>query len=205
MLNKNIWALLLNTKDLLLFLCQHPHPLPTKDSFKMITIQPEKEEYYTAIHELNVFAFGREDEAELVNKLRKSSDFVQELSLVAVKDKKVVGHILFSPVAIHTKKRILPALALAPMAVHPEFQNRGIGSELVRQGLERCRKLGYKVVIVVGHPTYYPRFGFISARAKGLETPFPVPDEAFMVIELTPGALNGISGMIIYPPAFEEV
>jgi putative acetyltransferase len=91
------------------------------------------------------------------------------------------------------------------MAVHPEFQNRGIGSELVRQGLERCRKLGYKVVIVVGHPTYYPRFGFISARAKGLETPFPVPDEAFMVIELTPGALNGISGMIIYPPAFEEV
>jgi len=170
----------------------------------MITIQPEKEEYYTAIHELNVVAFGREDEAELVNKLRRSIDFIPRLSLVALIDGKVVGHILFSPVFIRTESTILPTLALAPMAVLPEFQNRGVGSELIREGLERCRTLGHKVVIVVGHPTYYPRFGFSSARAKGLEAPFPVPDEAFMVIELVPGALNGISGMVIYPPAFGE-
>jgi putative acetyltransferase len=91
------------------------------------------------------------------------------------------------------------------MAVQPEFQNQGIGSELVRQGMERCRNLGYGIIIVVGHPTYYPRFGFTPAREKGLEAPFPVPDEAFMVIELTPGALNGISGIVIYPPAFEGV
>jgi putative acetyltransferase len=168
----------------------------------MITIQPEKEEYYNAIHEIDVLAFGREDEAELVNKLRESMNFIPGLSLVALKDGKVVGHILFSPVTIHTKKGVLPALALAPMAVQPEFQNKRIGSELVRQGLERCRNLGHRVVIVVGHPTYYPRFGFTSARAKGLEAPFPVPDEAFMVIELAAGALNDISGMVIYPPAF---
>ena len=169
----------------------------------MIKIQPEKEEYDTAIHEINVLAFGREDEARLVENLRKSPDFIPELSLVAVKDKMVVGHILFSRIAIQTKTGSFPAMSLAPMAVHPEFQKQGIGSKLVRQGLERCRNLGYKVVIVVGHPNYYPRFGFTSARAKGLETPFLVPDEAFMVIEVAPGALNGISGMVIYPPAFE--
>jgi len=169
----------------------------------MIKIQPEKREYDTAIHEINVLAFGREDEARLVENLRKSPDFIPELSLVAVKDKMVVGHILFSRIAIQTKTGSLSPMSLAPMAVHPEFQKQGIGSKLVRQGLERCRNLGYKVVIVVGHPNYYPRFGFTSARAKGLEAPFLVPDEAFMVIEIAPGALNGISGMVIYPPAFE--
>jgi putative acetyltransferase len=171
----------------------------------MITVQPEGKGHYTAIHEINTLAFGRENEAELIKKLRESTNFIPELSLVAVINERAVGHILFSPVAIHIKEGILPALALAPMAVQPEFQNRGIGSELVRRGLERCRNLGYGVVIVVGHPTYYPRFGFTPAREKGLEAPFPVPDEAFMAIEFTPGALNGISGMVIYPPAFEGV
>jgi predicted N-acetyltransferase YhbS len=99
----------------------------------------------------------------------------------------------------------LPALALAPMAVRPEFQNLGIGSRLIREGLERCRNLGHKIVIVAGHPEYYPRFGFTSSRAKGLEAPFPVPDEAFMVIELIPGALDSVSGMIVYPAPFEGV
>ena len=99
----------------------------------------------------------------------------------------------------------LPALALAPMAVHPEFQSQGIGSRLVREGLERCRNLGHRIVVVVGHPEFYPRFGFTPARAKGLEAPFPVPDEAFMVTELVPGALDGVSGMIVYPAPFEGV
>ena len=91
------------------------------------------------------------------------------------------------------------------MAVHPEFQKQGIGSKLVQQGLVRCRKLGHQLIVVVGHPDYYPRFGFTSARAKGLEAPFPVPDEAFMVVELTEGGLNMITGMVRYPPEFEGV
>jgi len=99
----------------------------------------------------------------------------------------------------------LPALALAPLAVHPEFQNQGIGSRLVGEGLARCRNLGHKIVVVVGHPEFYPRFGFTSARAKGLEAPFPVPDEAFMVTKLVPRALDGVSGMIVYPAPFEGV
>jgi putative acetyltransferase len=171
----------------------------------MITIQCEREEYYTAIREINVLAFGRETEAELLENLRNSRDFAPELSLVAIKDRRVVGHILFSPIAIHTNKEVFSALALAPMAVHPEVQSQGIGSELVRQGLDRCRNQGHSIVVVVGHPKYYPRFGFTAARVKGLEVPFPVPDEAFMVLELVPGAMNGITGMVIYPQEFLEV
>jgi len=91
------------------------------------------------------------------------------------------------------------------MAVHPEFQNLGIGSGMVREGLGRCRNLGHKIVVVVGHPEFYPRFGFSSARAKGLEAPFPVPDEAFMVIKLVSDALDGVSGMIIYPAPFRDL
>jgi putative acetyltransferase len=157
------------------------------------------EELHSAIHEINVLAFGQEREARLVENLRKCRSFNAQLSLDAVEEGRVVGHILFSPITIQTRKGLIPALALAPMAVHPEFQNQGIGSKLVREGLDRCRNFCHKIVVVVGHSVFYPRFGFTSARAKGLETPFPVPDEAFMVIELVPGALDGISGMIVYP------
>ena len=171
----------------------------------MITVRPERIEDYTAIHEVHVLAFGREVEARLVESLRQSTNFTPELSLVAVKNGRVVGHILFSPVIIETQKGAISAVALAPMGVRPKFQNQGIGSELVRQGLKECQLLGHKVVVVVGHPTYYPRFGFSSASAKGLEAPFQVSDEAFMVLELIPGALDGIIGMVKYPLAFDEV
>ena len=170
----------------------------------MMTISPDRMEDYTAIHELHILAFEREVEARLVESLRQSTDFSPELSLVAIIDGRVVGHILFSPVSIETEKSDISAVALAVMAVRPELQNQGIGSELVRQGLKECQLLGVEVVVVVGHPAYYPRFGFSPARAKGLEVPFQVPDEAFMVLELMPEALDGISGMVKYPPAFDE-
>jgi putative acetyltransferase len=169
----------------------------------MITIRQERMEDQSAIHEVNVLAFGREDEARLVATLRRSPSFIPELSLVAVKGGRIVGHILFSQVAIETETDAVPALALAPMAVRPEYQRQGIGSNLVNVGFEECRRLARKIVIVVGHPTYYPRFGFSSAREKGLEVPFHVPDEAFMALELVPGALDGISGMVKFPPAFD--
>jgi len=170
----------------------------------MITIRPETIHDHSAIHEVNLLAFGTEDEAHLVENLRQSDDFIPELSLVAIDNGVVIGHILFSAISIETQQNDALALALAPMAVRPEFQNRGIGSKLVRHGLKECQRLGYKVVVVVGHPAYYPRFGFSSARAKRLEAPFQVSDEAFLVHELVPGALSGISGMVKYPPAFDE-
>ena len=170
----------------------------------MTTIRPETTEDYAAIREVNALALGQEDEARLVENLRRSPDFIAELSLVAVEAGRVVGHILFSPVVIETKDGAVSALALAPMAVRPELQNQGIGSELVRDGLGRCRNLGHRIVVVVGHPVYYPRFGFSPARARGLEAPFPVPDEACLALELVPGALDGIAGVVRYPPPFDE-
>jgi putative acetyltransferase len=171
----------------------------------MITIRPETTEDYAATHEVNALAFGREVEAALVEALRGLPDFIPELSLVAVEAGRVVGHILFSPMVIETKEGAVPAVALATLAVRPEFQNQGIGSELVRDGLERCRSLGHRIVVVIGHPAYYPRFGFSPARTRGLEAPFPVPDEAFLALELVPGALDGVAGMVRYPPPFSEI
>lgn len=171
----------------------------------MITIRPEMLEDYAVIFEVNKLAFGQENEAHLVENIRQAANFNPKLSLVAIKNEKIVGHLLFSPIVIQTPKDNIPALALAPLAVRPEFQNQGIGSKLVKQGLEECQSLGHKVVVVIGHPNYYTRFGFSSATAKGLKAPFPVPDEAFMVLELVSGALDEISGMIKYPPVFDEV
>ena len=168
----------------------------------MITIRPDTAEDYAVIREVTLLAFGQERESQLVEDLRRLPDFIAELSLVALQDGQVVGHILFSPMAIETEKGAVPALSLAPLSVRPKCQNQGVGSQLVREGLERCRSLGHKVVVVVGHPDYYPRFGFSSARAKGLEASFEVPDEAFLVLELAPGALDGVAGVIKYPPAY---
>jgi putative acetyltransferase len=96
-------------------------------------------------------------------------------------------------------------LALAPLAVRPEWQRRGIGSQLVRAGLERGAALGHRAVILIGHPSYYPRFGFTPARAFGIEPPMPLPDEVFMALPLQPDNLDDVRGTLSYPPAFDEV
>lgn len=166
-------------------------------------IRPEQKSDHALIHEVNRLAFGGEDEARLVESIRNSALFIPELSLVAVEDSTIVGHILFSPVTIETDEGSLEALALAPMAVRPDYQRKGVGTALVRQGLDVCRRMGYRIVIVIGHPHYYPRFGFTQARAKGFEAPFPVPDEAFMVCELLEGSLDGAAGTVRYPEAFD--
>ncbi len=170
-------------------------------------IRPEQAGDRAVVWEINRVAFGGETEPNLVDKIRESAGFIPQLSLVAARNGRVVGHILFSLIEIKVNDqpdKSMSALALAPMAVHPDFQNQGIGSALVRLGLETSRELGHAVVVVIGHPGYYPRFGFTSARAKGLEVAFPVPDEAFLAIELMPGSLHGVKGTVVYPPAFEE-
>jgi putative acetyltransferase len=160
---------------------------------------------YAAVETVNRLAFGQDREARLIEAVRQAAEYIPELSLVAEVDGQVVGHILFSPIAIRTAVKSAAALALAPMAVRPEFQRRGIGSQLVRAGLEACRRLGHARVIVLGHAAYYPRFGFAPASRWGIRTPFPAPDEAFMALELDPSALDGCAGVVEYPPVFNEV
>ena len=170
----------------------------------MLTIRPERPQDYPAISTINLLAFGGEFEARLVENLRHTAAFIPELSLVALQDDEIVGHILFSLVDICRDNQSIPVLSLAPMAVLPDYQNQGIGSALVREGLRKCQVTGYPVVVVLGHPGFYPRFGFTPAGEKGLQLPFDAPAEAFMVYELYPHSLDGIQGLVVYPPEFGE-
>jgi len=168
-----------------------------------VTVRPEHPEDREAVSEVIRLAFSGDAEVKLVEALRKSEAFIPGLSLVALKSGAVVGHILFHPITIRAEGRSIGALALAPLSVRPEQQDAGIGSVLVQQGLARCRELGHRIVIVLGHPTYYTRFGFVQAMPKGIDAPFKVPSEAFLVLELVPGALDGVHGMVEYPHEFD--
>lgn len=151
-----------------------------------------------AVRRVNAAAFGRDAEGRLVDALREAVS--PSLSLVACDAEQVVGHILFTPVTVDGA---WTALALGPMAVRPERQRAGVGAALVRAGLDACRALGHDVVFVLGHPDYYPRFGFAPAPPRGLTCKWPVPDDVFMVAELAPGALRGRAGRVEYAPAFD--
>ena len=155
-----------------------------------------------AIRQVTLSAFGQPDEADLVERLRAREPGY--LGLVAVEGGEVVGHIAFSPVTLAPEPWELSALGLAPMAVRPERQREGVGSMLVRAGLGRCRERGADAVFVLGHPTYYPRFGFGATRTErfALRDDYGAPPEAFMVQELTPGCLTGHRGTVHYAPAF---
>jgi putative acetyltransferase len=163
-----------------------------------VIIRAEETPDYQAIRRVNEVAFGTTEEADLVESLRQ--DGAALISLVAESGGRIVGHILFSRMSIDTASGAIAAVALAPMAVFPEYQRQGIGKELVRRGLDDLRARGEQIVIVVGHPEYYPRFGFSSALARPLESPFP--SEAFMALELRDGALDGVRGRVRYPAAF---
>jgi putative acetyltransferase len=148
-------------------------------------------------------AFKRKNEAQLVEYIRHSNRYIPELSLVAELDSAVVGHILFSYIDL-VGQETLQVLSLAPMAVRPECQRRGIGSTLVRVGLETAEAREELMVIVLGHPQFYSRFGFKPSVTYGIESPFPMPEEVFMIKPLK--SYQGRSrGKVVYPPAFNQV
>ena len=165
-----------------------------------ISIRAETPEDRLAIGHVHRLAFGRDDEARLVDQLRDGG--WARVSLVAEFAGQIVGHVLFSELEIVGEARTAAGLALAPLAVLPEFQSRGIGSALVRRGLEECGRAGHALVLVVGHPSYYPRFGFSTELARPLETPYA--GDSFMAIELVPGALRNVRGRVAYPPPFGQ-
>jgi putative acetyltransferase len=152
-----------------------------------------------AVRAVNEAAFGTSVEADIVEALRSKP--TTTISLVADSGAAVVGHILFSPVTLADHPQ-LHLMGLGPMAVAPRYQRRGVGSALVREGLARCRQRGVDAVAVLGHPEYYPRFGFVPASRYGIRSEYAVPEDVFMILELSKRALDGASGLIRYDAAF---
>jgi putative acetyltransferase len=175
------------------------HPI---EIFNMpLEIRPETDQDYEAIRQINRLAFGRDVEAQLVDDLRAES--FAKLSLVAVRQGQVVGHILFSDQPIVAESGTVSALLLAPLAVLPDFQRQGIGAALVREGLDQCRALGHQIVLLFGHPEYYPRFGFSAALARQITAPFA--GDMFMAAELTDDAMDGLIGSITFTRPFQGI
>ena len=169
-----------------------------------IEIKAETLADFDSIRKINNQAFGQPQEAQLIESLRKLENYIPELSLIAFEDDKAVGHILFFPIYIEAEHQKFQTLSLAPMAVLPEYQNLGVGGELIRHGLEKSKMLGFDSVMVLGHPNYYPKFGFEKASKWKIKSPWEVPDEAWMAIELKAGSLDGKAGKAIFPKEYEE-
>ena len=167
----------------------------------MLNIRKERDSDIEEVYGINVRAFDTDAEAKLVDRLRSSGVFY--ISLVAEENGHIVGHILFTPVELAGSPQGLRLMGLAPMAVLPEFQNRGIGSSLVEAGLEHCKEENIDAVFVLGHPDYYPKFGFLQSVKYGIKSEYDVPDEVFMAIELKNGILDGKHGTIRYHKEFE--
>ncbi|PFQ00315.1 GNAT family N-acetyltransferase [Bacillus cereus] len=174
----------------------------------MVTIRQEQKNDYRKTEEVVQQAFLHEEfsdkkEHELVKRIRECDAFIPELSLVAV-DEEIVGHILLSKITIEQDGTSVESLALAPVSVARGHQKKGIGGKLIGAALEKVKELGYGSVAVLGHPEYYPKFGFEKASNWNIKAPFEVPDEVFMVMELRENALQGVEGIVQYSSAFAE-
>ncbi len=165
-------------------------------------IRKARAQDYGAIRRVHDLAFGQVDEGNIVAVLSRTCH--ERVSLVAVSDGDIVGHILFSPVTVGAGERRIKGMGLAPMAVLPDFQNQGIGSLLVEEGIRQIKQTGYPYIIVLGHAHYYPRFGFERASIHGLRPQWQgVPDAAFMVKIVDLQAMAGVAGMVMFRPEFE--
>ena len=166
-------------------------------------IRNEKDSDKEKIWKVHVEAFETEAEANLVNALRNSG--IPFISLVAEESEEIVGHILFTPVELFGDDSGLKLMGLAPMAVLPKLQRKGIGSQLVKTGVENCSTQGYDAIVVLGHSEYYPKFGFAPSVKYGIKSAYDVPDEAFMALELKANSLRNKKGIIKYHAAFGSV
>ncbi len=168
-----------------------------------MNIREEQPSDIEKIWKVNSEAFETEEEANLINVLRNSG--CTYISLVAESETNIIGHILFTPVELSGNDNHLKIMGLAPMAVFSQYQNKGIGSQLVEAGLELCKLQGYDAVVVLGHPNYYPKFGFVPSAKYNIKSEYDVPDDVFMVLELAPGCLKTHAGIIKYHQAFNSI
>ena len=168
-----------------------------------VTIREEHPEDIEAIRGVNEKAFGQPQESHLVDALRSNGGVL--LSLVATVNSLVVGHILYSPVSVGTEGEEVMGAGLGPMAVLPEYQRQGIGGKLIETGNQKLREAGCPFIVVVGHPEYYPRFGFEPARGYGMKCEWDVPDSVFMVLVTDRSKMKGVSGLAKYRQEFSDV
>jgi putative acetyltransferase len=168
----------------------------------LINIRSETNRDINGIYHVNEQAFNRKTEADLVDNLRINKAIT--LSLIAEVEEKIIGHILFSPVIVQPDQSDYNSVTLAPLAVLPACQHKGIGSQLIRTGLKECRLLGHDFVFLVGHPEYYPRFGFIQAKSKGLKCEFEAPDEAWMLVQLDKKTSIQTGGTVYFRTEFRD-
>ena len=168
-----------------------------------IAIRVERTEDRAAIRAVHEAAFDRSDEASLVDALRSRGGVL--LSLLAVEDGRVVGHVLYSPVSVGSDARRIEGAGLGPVAVLPQCQRRGIGAMLIDEGNRRIERINCPFVVVLGDPAYYTRFGFEPARQHGMTCVWDVPHDAFMVSVLQPVLMERICGVATYRPEFSDV
>lgn len=172
-------------------------------------IRQENSKDYEQIFELIKNAFENEIQSDhqeqfLVERLRKSENFIPELSIVAEIDQRIVGYILLTKLKIKNSENEFESLALAPVAVLQKHQNTGIGASLISYAHDKAKALNFKSIILLGHENYYPRFGYKLAKSFNIKLPFDVPDENCMAIELEENALKNITGMVEYPKEFYD-
>jgi putative acetyltransferase len=173
-----------------------------------ITIRPETPADFQAIRAMLVLAFSdefpRDDVATLVDNLRQTPGYNPELALVAELEGVVIGHVMFTPIQIESASGNVPAITLAPLAVHPAWHRQGVGTRLGEHGLKLCRAKGHRIVTVVGHSSYYPRFGFTQSVPLGIDMTHAKLEESKMIMALVPGALDGVTGTVRLPSVFDE-
>jgi putative acetyltransferase len=170
---------------------------------KNIKIRIENSHDHLQISKVNILAFARENEANLITEIRSSDCYIPELSLVAEIDDTIVAHIMFSYIELMGEER-LQVLSLAPVAVISEFQRQGIGTALIKHGLEKADAMGEALAIVLGSPLFYNRFGFMSSAIYGIKCPFDVPEDVFMV-KVFKNFQPKYQGEVVYPAAFLRV
>lgn len=174
-----------------------------------ISIRQEGESDFKEVENLVFKSFENSEhtdgnEHNLVKKLRKSDNFIKELSLVALKDNKIIGHIMSTRLDIKSNDKTYISLALAPISVHPEFQKMGVGGKLIKETLKIAKDLGYESIFLLGSDLYYPKFGFKKSIEFGINPPFDFPSNNFMAIELTNNTLKDVDGSFIYAKEFFE-
>ncbi len=172
-----------------------------------IQIRQETEDDYSQVFNLIQEAFEQMPHSDhreqfLVERLRESSSFIPEFSLVACSEKEIVGHILLTKIKLKASIKELEMLALAPVSVKPRYQSQGIGSQLIASAHQKAKAAGYQAIALIGQKNYYPRFGYKAASQYDIKFPFEAPRETCMIVELIPGSLKGVKGIIEYPKEF---